>query len=76
MCAADKVWITKTTLTHKNIRSVCHLHAQVYRSIWRKAHYDVTENNIKVSSKGIITILAHLTGRYNRCYTIFNNVRG
>lgn len=53
MCAADKIWITKKTLANKNIRSVCHSHAQVYRSIWCKANYDVTDKNIKVSSKGL-----------------------
>ena len=53
MCAADKVWITELTLIHKNIRSVRNLHAQVYRSIWCKTHYDVTVKNNSISSEGL-----------------------
>ena len=55
MCAADKVWITELTLIHKNIRSVCSSHTQVYGTIWRKTHYDVTDKNNKVSSEGCDT---------------------
>ena len=54
MCATDKVWITKLTLIHKNISSVRNLHeAQVYLSIWRKTHYDITNENNNVSSEGL-----------------------
>jgi hypothetical protein len=53
MCAADKVWITELTLIPKIIRSVRNSHAQVYRSIWRKTHYDVTYINNNVSSEGL-----------------------
>ena len=53
MCAADKIWMTELTLIHKNIRSVCNSHAQVYRSIWRKTHYDVTDKKNNVSSEGL-----------------------
>jgi len=53
MCAADKVWIIELTLIHKNTRSVHNLHVQVYRSIWRKTHYDVTDKNNNVSSEGL-----------------------
>jgi hypothetical protein len=53
ICAADKVWITELTLIHKNIRSVRNSYGQVYWSIWRKTHYDVTDKNNNVSSEGI-----------------------
>jgi hypothetical protein len=53
MCAADKVWISELKLIHKNIRSVRNARAQVYRSIWRKTHYDVTHKNNNVSSEGL-----------------------
>jgi len=43
MCAADTVWITELTLIHKNIRSVCNSHVQVYQSI--KTHYNITDKN-------------------------------
>jgi len=46
-------WITELNLIHKNIRSVRNSHAQVYRSIWRKTHYDVTDKNNNVSSEGL-----------------------
>ena len=52
MCAVDKVWVTELTLIHKNIRSVCNLHAQVYWSIWRKTQIDVTDKNNNISSEG------------------------
>ena len=55
MCAADKVWITELILIHTNIRSVSNSHAQVYGTIWRKTHYDVTDKNNKVSSEGCDT---------------------
>jgi hypothetical protein len=53
MCAADKVWITELTLIHKNISSVSNFHVQVYRSIWRKTHNDVTDKNKNFSSEGL-----------------------
>jgi len=53
MCVADKVWIMQLTLIHKNIRSVRNSHAQVYRSIWRKTHYDVTDKNNNISFEGL-----------------------
>jgi hypothetical protein len=53
MCAAYKVWISELTLIHTNIRSVCNSHAQVYRSIWCKTHYDITDNNNNVSSESL-----------------------
>ena len=53
MCAADKVWITQLTLIQNIIRSVRSLHAHVYRSIWRRPHYDVTDKNNNVSSEGL-----------------------
>jgi len=53
MCAAVKVWITELTLIHKNIRSVRNSHTQVYRSIWCKTHYDVTDKNNNVSSEDL-----------------------
>ena len=53
MCAAYKVWISELTLIHTNIRSVCNSHAQVYRSIWCKTHYDITDNNNNISSESL-----------------------
>jgi hypothetical protein len=47
------VCITELTLIHKNIRSVRNWHSQVYRSIWRKTHYDVTYKNNHVSFEGL-----------------------
>jgi hypothetical protein len=55
MCGADKVWITELILIRKNIKSVHNVHAQVYRPIWRKTHYDVTNKNDNVSLKGLET---------------------
>ena len=37
----------------KNISSVWNSHVQVYRSIWRKTHNDVTDKNNNVSSEGL-----------------------
>jgi hypothetical protein len=48
MCDVDKIWITELTLIHKNIRSVRNSHKQVYGSIWRKTHYEVTDENNNV----------------------------
>ena len=48
-----KVLITELPLIYKNIRSVLNLHVQVYRLIWRKTHYDVTDKNNNVSSEGL-----------------------
>ena len=53
MCAADKVWITELILIHKRIKSVRNSHAQVYWSIWCKAHYNVKDKNNNVSSEGV-----------------------
>ena len=53
MCAADKVWITELTLIHKNIRSVRNSHVQVYWSILRKTHYDVTDKYNNVHTEGL-----------------------
>jgi hypothetical protein len=53
MFAADKVWITELILIHQNITSVFNSHAQVYLSIWRKTHYDVTDKNHNVSYEGL-----------------------
>ena len=53
MCAVDKAWITELTLIHKNIMSVRNLHAQVYRSIWCKIYYDVTDKHNNISSEGL-----------------------
>ena len=53
MCANDKVWITDLILIHKNIRSVHNSHAQIYRSILRKTHYDITDNNNNVIYEGL-----------------------
>ena len=55
LCATDKVWITELNLIQKNISSVRNSHAQVYRSIWRKTHYDVTDKNSNVSSEVLHT---------------------
>jgi hypothetical protein len=52
-CVLLIVWITEQTLIHKNIRSVCNSHVQVYWSIWRKTHYDVTDKNNNISSEGL-----------------------
>jgi len=53
MCAAVNVWITELTLINKNIRSVRNSHVQVYLSIWRKMHYDVTNKNNNFSFEGL-----------------------
>ena len=53
ICATDKVWITELILIHKRIKSVRSVHAQVYRSIWRKAHYDVIDKSSSISSEGL-----------------------
>jgi hypothetical protein len=49
----DKVRITNLILIHKNIRSVRNSHAQIYRSILRKTHYDITDNNNNVIYEGL-----------------------
>ena len=53
MCAADQVWISELTLIHKNMRSVRNSHLKLYRSIWRKVHYDVIDKNYNVISEGL-----------------------
>jgi hypothetical protein len=60
ICAADKVWIIELTLIHKNIRSVRSSHAQVYQSVRRKTHYDVTDKNNNVSSEDSTDIITNI----------------
>jgi hypothetical protein len=53
MCVVDKIWVTELTLIHKNIRSVRNSHVQVYQSIWRQTHYDVTDKINNINFEGI-----------------------
>ena len=48
-----QIWITELTLIHKNIKSVRNSHAQVYQTIWRKTHNDITDKNNNISSEGL-----------------------
>ena len=50
MYAADKVWVTDLTLIHKSVRNS---HAQINRSIWRKAYYNVSNKNNNVNFEGL-----------------------
>jgi hypothetical protein len=63
MCAADKVWITELTLIHKHMRSVRNSHAQVFRSIWRKAHYEVPDKAITSVLMASIDIVRNILVR-------------
>ena len=75
MCAADKIWITERTLIHTNIRSVRNSNVQIYPSIWRKAHYDVTDNNNSVSFEGLdIHYHKYSSSSYLTRWDISNNV--
>ena len=45
----------------KNISSVWNSHVQVYRSIWRKTHNDVTDKNNNVSSEASTVFITSIT---------------
>ena len=57
MCATDTVWITKLTLSYKNISFIPKSHAQVYTytSICGNTHYDDVDKNNNDSSKRLDT---------------------
>ena len=75
MCDADKVWIAKLTLIHKNIRSVHNLHAQACRSIWHKTHYDITNKNNNVSSESFNRQYHNYpSSSYQTCWDVSDNV--